>query len=174
MQSASYLCPTENSTPTRTSFSRRADLRIFYSSHAGRVALRTRDKSDEIRRVFYVRCNGNSSIVQSGNVFNKKSSNQSHFYRKGFVLAGSSGLFNGLYNYLMVILATKLPSVVLYPVVCSGNMILLFLVALLVYHEKFRWYQCVGYTLGLIAIILLNIYPSILYIIIVNRQLLFV
>lgn len=87
----------------------------------------------------------------------KKPSNQSHFYRKGFVLAGSSGLFNGLCNYLMVILATKLPSVVLYPVVCSGNMILLFLVALLVYHEKFRWYQCVGYALGLIAIILLNI-----------------
>ena len=32
LQSASYLCPTENSTPTRTSFSRRANLRIFYSS----------------------------------------------------------------------------------------------------------------------------------------------
>lgn len=87
----------------------------------------------------------------------KKPNKQANFYSKGSMIAGTAGLFNGLCNCLMVILATKLPSTVLYPTVCSGNMILLFLVALLIYHEKFKWYQCFGYALGLIAIILLNI-----------------
>ncbi len=80
-----------------------------------------------------------------------------NIYKTGTLLAGITGVCNGFCNFIIVVLATKLPSVIVYPTLCTGNMFIVFMFALLIFKEKFKPYQYVGYVLGVLATVLLNI-----------------
>ncbi len=70
------------------------------------------------------------------------------------VLCGTS---NGLMNYFVLILTGLLPNVVLYPTISAGGVVLGFVVATLGYGERLLKRQYVGYALGLISILLLQV-----------------
>ncbi|MCQ2398913.1 MAG: hypothetical protein MJ072_00210 [Clostridia bacterium] len=82
---------------------------------------------------------------------------EKRLYTTGVALSGVTGVCNGLVNYFMVLLTTSVPAIILYPTVSAGSTLLLFFASLFVYKEKFKPYQYVGYAVGILAIVFLNI-----------------
>ena len=77
---------------------------------------------------------------------------------KGWFLALLCGAANGLTNFFVMVLnANKFPASVLFPVVSGGGLMLIFLWSVLVKKEKFTVPQYVGYALGVVSLVLLNI-----------------
>lgn len=71
--------------------------------------------------------------------------------------APPSGLANGCVNMLIMLLTHALPAAILYPVVCAGGIVVTFIAAVTVYREKFTKRQYVGYLIGVLSVILINL-----------------
>ena len=67
------------------------------------------------------------------------------------------GVANGLTNLLVIHLNHKLPASTLFPVISGGRVILSFLYSVFVIREKFNARQTLGFFLGVVSIILLNL-----------------
>jgi drug/metabolite transporter (DMT)-like permease len=78
-------------------------------------------------------------------------------FKRCLLLGGISGACNGAVNYSVLIAAGLLPSSVLYPSISAGGIVCGFLIAVLLYKEKLTKLKYVGYALGLVSVILLNI-----------------
>lgn len=79
--------------------------------------------------------------------------------RCGAVYAVLYGLFNGLVNFLVILLlqAGELPNTVIFPCISAGGMILTFLAAVFLYKEKMSKTQIAGFFIGVGSVIFLNI-----------------
>lgn len=77
--------------------------------------------------------------------------------KKGFKLYSICGLSNGIVNLLVIILALRMPSSVMFPLISAGGIIATFLISLLVYKEKLSIPQLIGMCFGVVSIIFLNI-----------------
>ena len=77
--------------------------------------------------------------------------------KKTWWIAAICGVLNGLTNFLVLVLNGKLPASVLFPVISAGGIVFIFLYAMLVYREKFKPLQIVGFALGVGSIVLLNL-----------------
>lgn len=77
--------------------------------------------------------------------------------RHGFLWAILCGLANGLTNYLVILLNLRLPASTLFPVISSGSLVLSFLYSIFVVREKFSIRQYIGFLIGVISIVLLNL-----------------
>ncbi|MBQ2956576.1 MAG: DMT family transporter [Clostridia bacterium] len=71
--------------------------------------------------------------------------------------ATTNGMANGAVNFLMLTLIGNIPNTILYPSMSALNMIAAFLLSYVVYKEKFSRLQYVGYVLGVVSIVLLNL-----------------
>ncbi len=71
--------------------------------------------------------------------------------------AAGNGVCNAAANLISLSLIGKIPNTVLYPTSSGLSMIVTFLMCLLIYREHFRKRQYLGYSFGVIAIILLNL-----------------
>ena len=80
-----------------------------------------------------------------------------HNLKGGFVIAALCGCANGLTNLLVLYLLARLPSSVMFPIISAGGMIFVFVYSLIVLKEKYTTMQKIGYVLGTISIILLNL-----------------
>ena len=89
------------------------------------------------------------AVRKSGSilVFSKK-------YGKYTVL---TGIANAIVNVLMLYLAVNMDSVILYPIVSAGGILLTFITALTLYKEKLNKVQYIGYLFGIVSIILLGL-----------------
>ena len=67
------------------------------------------------------------------------------------------GLFNGAVNYLAIYLNQFIPASVMFPVLSAGEIILIVPYALLVRREKFTAAQWVGFGVGVVSVVLLNL-----------------
>ena len=67
------------------------------------------------------------------------------------------GLANGLVNFLVLVLSSKMPASVMFPVISAGGIVATALVSIFIYKEKLSKYQTMGLILGIISIIALNI-----------------
>ena len=77
---------------------------------------------------------------------------------KGWFLALLCGAANGLTNFFVILLTSNdFPAAILFPVVSGGGLLMIFLWSVLVKKEKFTIYQYVGYALGVVSLVLLNI-----------------
>ena len=77
--------------------------------------------------------------------------------KKGCTFFLISGLANGLVNYLVLVLSSKMPASVMFPVISAGGIVATALVSIFVYKEKLSKYQIIGLILGTISIIALNL-----------------
>lgn len=77
--------------------------------------------------------------------------------KNSFLFGAPRGIANGIVNLLMIILAGTLPATILYPTVSAGGIVLGFFVAMFVYKEKLSSPQLVGYGIGVVSVILLNL-----------------
>ena len=67
------------------------------------------------------------------------------------------GVFNGATNYLVMIIIALVPVSIYFPVLAAGQLLLMFLISVLVYKEKFQTRQILGLFVGLLSLILLNL-----------------
>jgi drug/metabolite transporter (DMT)-like permease len=78
--------------------------------------------------------------------------------KRGWWLALLCGVANGVTNLLVMALnAAAFPAAITFPVVSGGSILVVFAYSVLVKKERYTPPQYVGYALGLIAIVLLNI-----------------
>ena len=77
--------------------------------------------------------------------------------KKGGIWIALYGIFNGLCNFLVILLAAKMSASVMYPLISAGGIILSYIVARFVYKEKLAPQQNIGVICGIIAVILLNL-----------------
>ncbi len=77
--------------------------------------------------------------------------------KKTWIFAVLCGLMNGATNFLVLFLNPRLPASVLFPVISAGGIVFTFIYAILVYHEKFKKLQLIGFLLGVGSIVLLNL-----------------
>ena len=82
---------------------------------------------------------------------------QVQIVKKGLLWAALCGGFNGFCNYLVLYLNPRLPASVMFPVISAGSVVLVFLYATLIQHEKFNLRQKIGYAIGVVSIVLLNL-----------------
>ena len=82
---------------------------------------------------------------------------QIRIVKLGWIWAALCGICNGLCNYLVMYLNPRLPASVMFPVISAGSVVLVFLYATLVQHEKFNIRQKIGYAIGVVSIVLLNL-----------------
>ncbi len=72
-------------------------------------------------------------------------------------LAGISGIANGVVNLFVMLLTGTLPNAILFPSISGGGIVLSFIIALFIYKEKLHKMQILGYVLGVLSVILLNL-----------------
>ncbi len=69
----------------------------------------------------------------------------------------TAGLSNGVLNLLVMTLTGMLPSAILYPSLSAVGITFSFIISVLVYKERLRKKQAVGYAVGIMSVILLNL-----------------
>lgn len=77
--------------------------------------------------------------------------------KKGWYLALACGLMNGVVNLLVIFMNTRLPASVMFPVLSGGNLITVFLYSVLVLRERFSVKQYIGFFVGVLSVVLLNL-----------------
>lgn len=68
-----------------------------------------------------------------------------------------NGLFNGAVNFLILVLTGLIPNAILFPSVSAGGIALSCIMAILIYKEKLSLQQKIGYIIGTVSVILLNL-----------------
>ncbi len=76
---------------------------------------------------------------------------------RGLPYAFPKGIANGIVNLLVMVLTGSIPNAILFPVISAGGIVIGFFVSLFVYKEKLSKMQYIGYALGVMSVILLNI-----------------
>ena len=97
------------------------------------------------------------SLIFAVIVLFKKSKDMKTILKQGIVFSSLAGVANASCNVLMLVLATMLPGVVLYPSVSAGGIVFTFITALILYKERYTKRQYIGYGFGLMSVILLSI-----------------
>lgn len=72
-------------------------------------------------------------------------------------LGALKGTANGIVNALVLVLTGLIPNIILFPSVSAGGIVLGFLIAVCVYKERLSKRQLVGYVIGTVSVILLNL-----------------
>lgn len=67
------------------------------------------------------------------------------------------GVSNGILNYIVLILTGLIPNAVLFPSISGGAIVLGFMIAVLIYKERLTRLQMIGYFIGTLSVILLNL-----------------
>ena len=100
---------------------------------------------------------GLSSVVLITASFLTKETDLKSTLKVGAPLSLFCGLFNGAVNYLAIYLNQFIPASVMFPVLSAGEIILIVPYALLVRREKFTAAQWVGFGVGVVSVVLLNL-----------------
>ena len=77
--------------------------------------------------------------------------------KKGWLLAIICGVANTVVNLLTMVLQSYIPVSVLFPLVSAGGLVLTYFLSRFLYKEKLSLVQNIGFILGVISVICLNI-----------------
>lgn len=77
--------------------------------------------------------------------------------KKGVPHYISCGIANGIANFLVIFLSTRMGASVMFPVISGGGIVLTFLISVFFYKEKLSVWQILGSGLGLVSVVLLNL-----------------
>lgn len=68
-----------------------------------------------------------------------------------------AGFFNGMLNLFVILMATKLPSSVVYPIISVGGLCISIFASVVIFKEKLEKNQWIGIALGVLAVLFLTI-----------------
>ena len=113
---------------------------------------------DDINQNLYmIAALGLSSVVLITASFLTRETDLKSTLKVGAPLSLFCGLFNGAVNYLAIYLNQFIPASVMFPVLSAGEIILIVPYSLLVRREKFTVAQWVGFAVGVVSVVLLNL-----------------
>ena len=78
-------------------------------------------------------------------------------FKNATLPAAGCGVANGIVNMLVMVLTGLMPSVILFPSISAGGIALGFVIAVFMYKERLTKLQTVGYVLGTVSVVLLNL-----------------
>ncbi len=90
-----------------------------------------------------------AALIKKEKIFKEK--------RLCIAMGAANGVSNALVNLLVMYLASRIASVILFPVVSAGGIVLGFIMAIFVYKEKLSKMQMIGYFIGIASVVLLKI-----------------
>ena len=90
-----------------------------------------------------------ASLIQKENVL--------HAVKKGWYLTGLCGACNGAANYFSLLCLLTIPGTIYYPFTSAGGLTLSYILSVTVYKEKFNIGQIIGFVLGVLSMILVNL-----------------
>lgn len=76
--------------------------------------------------------------------------------KKGWLYAVSGGVCNGVLNLFVMILAGRMSASLMYPSISAGGIIVTYIISKYFYKETLTKKQFVGFVLGIVSVILLN------------------
>ena len=79
------------------------------------------------------------------------------YTRLGWKEAIFCGLANAVVNLFVMVLSDTMPASLLFPVISGGGMLITHIIARFYYKEKLSRSQNVGFIIGLVSVILLNL-----------------
>ena len=71
--------------------------------------------------------------------------------------AAITGIANGIVNLLVMVLTGMMSASILFPTISGGGIVLGFIFSIFVYKEKLTKIQYIGYAIGTVSVVLLNI-----------------
>lgn len=77
--------------------------------------------------------------------------------KKGIIPIVVCGVANGIVNLFVMILSLRMSASVMFPLVSAGSIILTYFISLLWYKEELTLIQNIGFSLGVISVIFLNL-----------------
>lgn len=77
--------------------------------------------------------------------------------KRGLVTYVLCGAANGAVNYLVMLLSNRMNASVMFPIISAGGILTSAVLSLTVYREKLSALQKIGFVLGILAIVVLNI-----------------
>ena len=87
----------------------------------------------------------------------KERKNAGECMRAGWFQGPVCGLMNGMVNLFVMKLSGKMPVSVMFPLISAGGIIVTYVASRLVFKEKLTRRQFIGFVLGVISVVLLNI-----------------
>ena len=75
----------------------------------------------------------------------------------GYFLGIICGALNGVVNLLVMILSGLMPVSMMFPIISAGGIVAIFVISLVFYKEKLSRLQIIGYILGTVSVVLLNL-----------------
>ena len=89
--------------------------------------------------------------------FAKERKDMKEFVKAGWVPAISCGVVNGIVNLFVMVLSGLMAASVMFPLISVGGIVVTYIVSRFYYKESITKSQSIGFVLGLVAIVLLNI-----------------
>ena len=77
--------------------------------------------------------------------------------KNGVLLSGLCGACNGAANYFGLLCLLILPGSVYHPLISAGNLVLTYVLSVTLFKEKFQKNQVIGFILGIVSMVLINI-----------------
>ena len=90
-------------------------------------------------------------------ILNERKEVLTYVKKAGFYMVAMGLLLGGANLFLLLTLASGLPSPIVYPVMSGGGIILATVASVLVYKEKLSWMQVIGLICGVISVVFMNL-----------------
>lgn len=75
----------------------------------------------------------------------------------GYTLGILCGAFNGMVNLFVMILSGLMPVSLMFPIISAGGIVATFIISQVFYKEKLSKLQLIGFILGTVSVVLLNL-----------------
>lgn len=79
------------------------------------------------------------------------------YAKKGWYFGALNGILNGITNLFVMLLSGRMAASLMFPLISAGGIIITYVISKLVYEEKLTKRQFVGFVLGVLSVIFLNI-----------------
>ena len=79
------------------------------------------------------------------------------YAKKGWYFAVLCGLMNGMVNLFVMILSARMPVSLMFPLISAGGIVVTYLVSKFFYKEKLTGTQLVGFLIGIVSVVFLNL-----------------
>lgn len=96
-------------------------------------------------------------VVLTGFVIAKERKEIKTFAKVGWHLAAFCGVMNGIVNLFVMILSGRMPVSLMFPLISAGGIVITYLVSKFFYKEKLTQRQFIGFIIGIISVVFLNI-----------------
>ena len=80
-----------------------------------------------------------------------------HYCKVGWHWAILCGIMNGMVNLFVMLVSSRMPVALVFPLISAGGIIVTYIVSKFIYHEKLTRMQLAGFLIGIVSVVFLNL-----------------